>query len=168
LTRFGQEIARAIKSVAVMLFSDLAFVGAMTVLMISQDGPYQSQDKSRPYTTRDAKALRFTTTDNSNIQHLRRALPLVVLVNLLRLSRIYFQRHNNSLVLFLPNLSLLTPSQACGGFGPWRANVWSGACVSGTLRCVGDGCFAISRMDNEDEPVMREDCDENGCVRPRR
>jgi len=67
LTRFGQDIARASKSVAVMLFSDLASVGGMTVLMISQNRPYQSQDKSRPLYDTRRKSVAFY--DHRQQQH---------------------------------------------------------------------------------------------------
>jgi len=33
--------------------------------------------------------------------------------------------------------------------------VRSGACVSGTLRCVGGGCIGIFERDEEDEPSDR-------------
>jgi len=125
-----------------MLFSDFACANEITLLMNNQSESSRPHDKSRPGTTRDTKALLLQNAHNSNTRHLCRALPLVVLVNLLWLSRI-FTRHNNSPVFFLPILSLLTLSQACGGFDPWLADVWSGACVSGTLRCVGGGCFDV-------------------------
>jgi len=133
-----------------LLFSDRAPVGELMIVL-------SRPDREAPISTRQVLAYAtkhetetrclYRTAYIANTQHLCRRLPLVVLLNLLRLSSDLW-RHNNSPVIFLPNLSLPTPLRACGGFGPWRAGVWSGACVSGTLRCVGGGGFRA--RDGED------------------
>jgi len=75
-------------------------------------------------------------------------LPMTALSGLCNLLRLSSDRNRDTITrlrFFLPNLSLLTRFSYVVASCPWREGVWSGACVSGTLRCVKRWCFGCLR-----------------------